>query len=86
MTRTCTVPARLNMGRGDMHSQALSELEAWLATLDPPRFPTEAEIEVWDWFYDVALLETQLRAQRSRPPEGGDVLDLFCVQESGTPA
>lgn len=57
--------------------RGLVELEAWLASLDPPRLPTEAEIDFMDWWLDVAALEEQARETVHQPPEGGDALGLF---------
>lgn len=55
----------------------LQELEAWLDEIDPPHFPTESEIEVWEWLHDIAQVEQQAHPRDSSPPDGGDVLSLF---------
>ena len=62
-----------------MNQRQLDELEAWMESLNPPSFPTVAEIELMDFLYDVALLEQSIRSGNGVPPEGGTVIDLFCT-------
>ena len=62
--------------------KAIRELETWLDEIDPPHFPTEPEIEVWEWLHDIAQVEQQVLHQGSAPPDGGDVLGLFGAADS----
>ena len=62
----------------DMDS--LAELETWLNSLDAPRFPTEAEIDVWDFLCELDELDRQARARGAMPPDGGDAISIFCEE------
>ena len=62
--------------------QAIFELERWLASLDVRRFPTEAEIDLWELWLDLARVEQQLHDERRQIPVEGGALDLFAAQDS----
>lgn len=59
-----------------MSPQSFAELEEWLESLNPPRFPTEQEIDVWMWL--LAATPEKPEPEPDAPPAGGDALSLFC--------